>query len=148
MPTKRIGEFAFALGYTYVDEHTTRQFPGDPTVNKFDVDSGYDIPRDKGTASISWTLDGLTATITGLRLGKLPNYDEDSRIPASYLFNLSAQYNVTDRARVSVTVNNLFDQDPVEDPTYSSYPYYDISWFDAVGRSYLQLTYQFGGNNL
>jgi iron complex outermembrane receptor protein len=149
VPVGSLGQFAFAVGYTYVDKHTTRQFPGDPTINKFDVDSGYDIPRDKGTASITWTLDKLTATIEGERLGKLPNYDEDARIRASYLFNASVQYDISDHARLSLTVDNLFDQNPVKDPTYASYPYYDISWFDAVGRSfYLQLTYKTGGSKI
>ena len=38
---------------------------------------------------------------------------------------------------------------PPKDPTYSAYPYYDISWFDSVGRSYyLQFTYKFGGEAL
>ena len=30
-----------------------------------------------------------------------------------------------------------------------AYPYYDISWFDGVGRSfYVQLTYEMGGAKL
>jgi hypothetical protein len=32
------------------------------------------------------------------------------------------------------------------DPTHGGYPYYNMSWFDAVGRSfYLQYTHRFGG---
>ncbi len=46
-------------------------------------------------------------------------------------------------------MDNLFDKMPPRDPTYTSYPYYDISWFDAAGRSYyLQFTYKFGGSAL
>jgi iron complex outermembrane receptor protein len=90
-----------------------------------------------------------STTINGQRLGKLPNYDEDAYIKPSYLFNLSAQYNLTDRLRVSGTINNLFDQKPIKDHTYAGYPYYDSSWFDGVGRSfYLQLTYKMGGKAL
>ncbi|PXA86759.1 TonB-dependent receptor [Nostoc sp. 3335mG] len=149
VPTRGIGEFAFSLGYTYVFNHTNRQYPGDPTINKLAFDSDYDIPRDKGTASITWTLDKLTATIEGERLGKLPNYDEDAYVKASYLFNLSTQYDINDHFRISGTIDNLFDQAPVKDKTYGSYPYYDISWFDGVGRSfYLQLTYKLGGAKL
>jgi outer membrane receptor protein involved in Fe transport len=51
--------------------------------------------------------------------------------------------------RASFSVTNLFDQMPVRDPTYASYPYYDISWFDSTGRSfYLQLTWKLGGKSL
>jgi iron complex outermembrane receptor protein len=148
VPTQ-IGEWSLSAGYTYVLHHTVRQFPGDPYVNKLAFDSGYDIPRDKGTASISWHQGPMTATLTGQRLGKLPNYDEDAFVKASYLFNASAQYDLNDHLRVSVTVDNLFDQDPARDPTYASYPYYDISWFDGVGRSYFfQLSYKMGGSKL
>jgi len=143
------GTVSVSVGYTYVFNHSIKQYPGDPQIDKLAFDSGYYIPRDKGTASISWKRDAFTATITGQRLGKLPNYDEDAYIKASYLFNLSAQYDINDRLRVSGTVNNLFDQNPIKDRTYSSYPYYDVSWFDGVGRSYyLQMTWKLGGSKL
>ncbi|MEO8375556.1 MAG: TonB-dependent receptor [Sphingomonas bacterium] len=149
VPTAKIGEFSVSLGYTYVFNHTIQQYPGDPVINKLAFDSDYDIPRDKGTASLTWSLDKLTTTITGQRLGKLPNYNEDRYVKASYLFNLSAQYDLTERLRVSGTIDNLFDQKPVYDPSYGGYPYYDISWFDGVGRSfYFQLTYKMGGARL
>ena len=149
LPTAGIGRFSLAASYTYVFNHTVRQYPGDPIVDKLAFDSGYYIPRDKGTASLTWDLGKFSTTLTGQRLSRLPNYDEDAYIKASYLFNLSAQYSITDRVRLSGTVNNLFDQNPIKDRTYSSYPYYDISWFDGVGRSfYLQLTYKMGGAKL
>lgn len=85
----------------------------------------------------------------GKRLGKLPNYDEDAYIKASYLFNTTLQYDFSDHLRGSLTATNLFDKMPVRDRTYSSYPYYDISWFDSVGRSvFMQLTYKLGGGAL
>lgn len=149
VPTARLGAFALSTSYTYVFTHTIRQYPGDPVISKLAYDSGYDIPRDKGTASLTWDLGKFSTTLTGQRLGELPNYAETGRIKASYLFNLSAQYSVTDRIRLSGTINNLFDQNPIKDRTYGSYPYYDISWFDGVGRSfYLQLTYKLGGARL
>jgi len=149
IPTQTIGEFNVSLAYTWVDEHTFQQYPGDPVIDKLAFDSGYYIPSDKGTASVSWALDKVTATLQGQYLGQLPNYDEDAYISDSWLFNASAQYELTDRVRLSATVNNLFDEAPVKDLTYSAYPYYDISWFDSVGRSfYFQLTYKMGGSAL
>ena len=149
LPLEAMGEVSFDLGYTYVFNHTIRQYPGDPIENELHFDSGYYIPREKGTASLSWTNDRLTTTINAQRLGSLPNYDEDARLRASYLFNLSAQYNLTDSIRLSGTINNLLDEKPVRDETWSSYPYYNSSWFDGVGRSfYAALTYKFGGSKL
>ena len=143
------GVFNFALGYTYVKEHSSQQYPGDPVIDQLAFDSGYDIPRSKGNASITWIKDRWTTTLHAQRLDRLPNYDEDGFIKATYLFNASVQYQIAPNARVALTIDNLFDQNPVKDPTYASYPYYDISWFDAVGRTFfLQMTYKFGGSPL
>ena len=71
---------------------------------------------------------------------------EDAFIKASYLFNATMQYDFTDHLRGSLTIRNLLDKNPVKDPTWSSYPYYNTSWFDSIGRSvFLQLTYKLGG---
>ncbi|WP_255406263.1 TonB-dependent siderophore receptor [Novosphingobium sp. CF614] len=148
LPTS-FGEFNLSLAHTHVFTHSFRQYPGDAAINKLAYDSGYDIPRDKSTASITWSLEGLKWTVEGQRLGKLPNYDEDAYIKASYLFNTTLQYDFTDHLRGSLSVINVLDTNPVKDPTYASYPYYDISWFDSVGRSvFLQLTYKLGGSAL
>ncbi|MFW2830335.1 TonB-dependent receptor domain-containing protein [Sphingomonas sp. ID0503] len=148
LPTD-IGTFALSASHTHVFDHTFRQYPGDPTINKLAYTSGYYIPRDKSTVSVTWSLDAVKWTIESRRLGKLPNYDEDAFTKASYLFNTTLQYDFTDHLRASVSVTNLFDKMPVKDPTYTSYPYYDISWFDSVGRSALfQVTYKLGGGAL
>lgn len=145
VPTDSAGTFTLAANYTYVLNHDIRQYPGDPKVSKLAFDSGYDIPREKGSASLTWEYDRFSTTLSGQRLGRLPNYDQDAYIRSSYLFNLSARYDINDRLRLTGTINNLFDTAPVKDPTYGSYPYYDISWFDGVGRSFfLQLTYTMG----
>jgi len=145
LPTS-FGEFALSVAHTHVLDHKFRQYVGDPTIDKLASDSGYYIPRDKTTASITYSVDGLKWTVSGNRLGKLPNYAEDGFIKASYLFNSTLQYDFTDHLRGSLTVTNLLDEKPVKDPTYTAYPYYDISWFDSVGRSvFLQLTYKLGG---
>jgi len=145
----RAGNFELGASYTYVFNHTIQQYPGDPVISELAFDSDYYIPRDKGTAYITWSLPRFSTTLTGLRTGKLPNYDEDAYVKASYLFNLSVQYDLTDRFRLSGTIDNLFDQAPIYDPTWTSYPYYNGSWFDGVGRSfYLQLTYKLGGSKL
>ncbi|MET4683818.1 TonB-dependent receptor plug domain-containing protein [Brevundimonas faecalis] len=149
IPTESWGRFNLAAAYTWVDKHDFQQYPGDPTIDKLAFDSGYYIPREKGTASISWSNDRLTTTLQGQYLGELPNYDEDGFIDASWMFNASVQYDLNDRVRLSGTINNLFDEGPVKDSTYSAYPYYDISWFDSVGRSfYFQITYKMGGEGL
>ncbi|MGH6613726.1 TonB-dependent receptor plug domain-containing protein [Sphingomonas sp.] len=135
VPTN-FGDFSLSLAHTHVFKHDFRQYPGDPIINKFAFDSGYYIPRDKTSASIGYAYQGLRLTVEGKRLGKLPNYDEDAYIKASYLFNTTLLYDFTDHFRGSLSVTNVLDTKPVKDPSYSAYPYYDISWSTALGAAY------------
>lgn len=148
LPTS-FGTFTLSAGHSHVFKHKFQQYPGDPIIDKLAVDSGYYLPRDKSTGSLTWENEGLQFTLSGTRLGKLPNYDEDAFIKASYLFNATMQVDFTDHLRGSLTIRNLFDKNPVKDPTWSSYPYYNTSWYDSIGRSvFLQLTYKLGGSAL
>jgi outer membrane receptor protein involved in Fe transport len=53
------------------------------------------------------------------------------------------QYKVNDKVRVSLAITNLFDTRPPVDDTWVSYPYYNTSWYDGLGRSgFLQVTYK------
>lgn len=148
LPTS-FGTFNLSLGHSHVFKHSFQRYPGDVIIDKLAADSSYYLPRDKSTGSFSWENEGLQFTLSGTRLGKLPNYDEDAYLKASYLFNATMQYDFTDHLRGSLTIKNLFDTNPVKDPTWSGYPYYNTSWFDSVGRSvFLQLTYKLGGSAL
>ncbi len=154
-----IGTFRLSGNHTWVRMHEIQVYPDEPVVDMFAVNSGYDIPRVKSTARVSWEREAWSASLQGRRLGKLPNgwsYDEvweegdpGPWIEATYRYNANLQYKIHDRAQLSLTVNNLFDKAPPADPTYTSYPYYDISWFDTQGRSfYLEFTWKFGGKPL
>lgn len=159
LPT-RIGDFRFTGNYTWVREHTFQQFDGDVIEDEFAVNSGFDIPRTKASATVSWEKNAWTASLHGERLGSLPNSDSydgvfdpeeggSPYIAATYRYNATLQYRFSDHMRLSLAVDNLFDKMPPRDMSYTAYPYYDVSWFDTLGRSYyLQFTYKFGGKAL
>ena len=141
-----VGEFSLRGTYSRLRYLTLTQYPGDPVENKLAADSGYYMPRSKASASLGWTRGPWGATLHAQRLDKLPNWDEDAYIKASYLYNASLQYQFADGTDVNLVVDNLLDEDPVKDATYASYPYYDINWFDTQGRTfYLQISKRFGG---
>jgi iron complex outermembrane receptor protein len=156
----RIGDFRFSGNYTWTREHEFQRYSGDAVEDEFAVNSGFDIPRNKSSASVSWEKNAWTVTVHGERLGRLPNSDsydglvdlsdgDAAWIGATYRYNASTQFRFNDHMQVSFAVNNLFDKMPPKDPSYTSYPYYDISWFDSVGRSYyLQFRWKFGGSAL
>ncbi|HEU4992767.1 MAG TPA: TonB-dependent receptor [Luteimonas sp.] len=155
-----IGDFTFNGSHTWVRDHTFQQFDGDALEDEFAINSGFDIPRTKSSASITWKRDRWSATLHGDRIGTLPSSDsydqiydpEDENSPwvqATYRYNASVSFEFSDHAQLSLSATNLFNKMPPRDPTYTAYPYYDISWFDAVGRTvYLQYTHKFGGSPL
>jgi outer membrane receptor protein involved in Fe transport len=126
--------------------HESQQYVGDPIIDEFDPDSGFVIPRSKASASVTFDTGTWSATLHAQRLDKLANWDEDGFISASVLMNASFNYKFADDMSARLTVDNLFDKKPEKDPTYGSYPYYDVSWFDSMGRTmFLTFDYKFGG---
>jgi outer membrane receptor protein involved in Fe transport len=136
----------FNASYTKVFNHDSQQYLGDPIEDQFDPSTGFVIPRSKATASLTLDTGPWSATLHAQRLDELANWDEDGYIPASVLMNASVQYEFSDIASARLTVDNLADKKPVKDLTHASYPYYNESWFDSVGRTvYLTVDYKFGG---
>ncbi|HED4878071.1 TPA: TonB-dependent receptor [Stenotrophomonas maltophilia] len=155
-----IGDFIFNGTHTWVKKHDFQRYAGDVTEDQFAINSGFDIPRTKTSVSVTWEKDAWSATVYGSRLGKLPTsdsydqvFDEESGdspwIKATYRYNASLQYRFDDHSRLSLSVVNVFNKMPPRDRTYTAYPYYDVSWFDSVGRTInLQYTHKFGGSAL
>jgi outer membrane receptor protein involved in Fe transport len=143
-----IGEssLTFDASYTKVFNHESQQYTGDPIIDQFVPDSGFVIPRSKANASVTLDTGPFSATLHAQYLDKLANWDEDGFISSSVLLNLSMDYAFTDDLSARLTIDNLADEMPVKDPTYASYPYYDVSWFDSVGRTvYFTIDYKFSG---
>ena len=155
-----VGDFIFNGTHTWVKKHDFQRYAGDVTEDQFAINSGFDIPRTKTSLSVTWEKDAWSATVYGSRLGKLPTsdsydqvFDEESGdspwIKATYRYNASLQYRFDDHSRLSLSVVNVFNKMPPKDRTYTAYPYYDVSWFDSVGRTInLQYTHKFGGSAL
>lgn len=153
-----IGEFTVAGGYTWVDKHDFQQYTGDPVEDQFAVNSGFYIPKTKASLTLGWSEGPWAVTVHGQRLGRIASYDSwafqdiepdsgvDPWVEATYRYNTTVGYAFSERSRLTLTVDNVTDEMPPRDPTHSGYPYYNLSWFDSVGRTYyLQYTHRFGG---
>ena len=150
LQTANAGDFRINGAYTWTDEHTRQQYPGDPEEDMLDVSfSATTLPRTKGNLGVSWERGALGASLFGNYLGRVANYDNDAWTGSTWRFNAGARYDINDHLRVSLTVNNLLDKLPPRDATWANYPYYDTSWFDSMGRSYfVQITWKLGGQAL
>lgn len=135
----------FYASHTKVFNHESQQYVGDPTIDQFNPESGFVIPRSKTSASLTLDTGPWSATLHAQRLDKIANWGEDDLLPASILLNASVEYEIAETVSARLTVDNLADKKPVKDPTHGSYPYYDVSWFDSTGRAvYFTVNYRFG----
>lgn len=145
--TATAGNFHLNGSYTWARQHERQLYPGDAYEDMLDVSfSASTLPRNKGNIGLSWDKDAFAASLFGNYLGRLANYDNAAWTDSTWRFNASARYDINSHLRVALSVNNLFNKMPPKDDTWANYPYYDTSWFNAIGRSYaLQVTWKFGG---
>jgi iron complex outermembrane receptor protein len=144
--TQNVGAFQFKLNYTGVLKYTYLQFPGDAEINVRD-DLSNDNLRSRVSGTVAWHIGDFTTTLFGQRYGSLSKKNASGRYGPSMSYNLSADYEINDRSRFSVTVDNVFNSAPHRDPTNSTYPYYDYFQFDPIGRMYyVEYAYRFGGS--
>lgn len=150
LQTATAGDFVFRANYNWTHRHTRQQYPGDPKEDMLDVSfADTTLPRTKGNIGVAWDKGTFGASLFGNYVGRVANYANDAWTKATWRFNAGARYDINDHLRVSLTVNNLLDDMPPKDATWSNYPYYDTSWFDSTGRSYfLQVTWKLGGEAL
>ena len=150
LQTASAGDFRFTGNYTWAHRHNRQLYPGDPEEDMLDLSfSATTLPRTKGNVGVDWDKGAWGAGLFGNYVGRVANYNNDAWTGATWRFNGSARYDISDHLRVSLSVNNLLDKMPPRDATWANYPYYDTSWFDSMGRSYyLQLTWKLGGTPL
>ncbi|HOZ23716.1 MAG TPA: TonB-dependent receptor [Thermomonas sp.] len=150
LQTASAGDFRFTGNYTWAHRHNRVLYPGDPEEDMLDLSfSATTLPRTKGNVGVDWDKGAWGAGLFGNYVGRVANYNNDAWTGATWRFNGSARYDISDHLRVSLSVNNLLDKMPPRDATWANYPYYDTSWFDSMGRSYyLQLTWKLGGKPL
>ncbi|MCC4591667.1 TonB-dependent receptor [Xanthomonas campestris pv. cannae] len=152
----RVGTFDVSLAYTWVRQYRTQLYAGEPMQDAFAANSGVDMPRTKANASLRWSRQAWSATLHAQRLGRLPSwesafgrYDPGSGrsawIGASYRVNATVECRLDARSTLSLAATNLLDAMPPRDRSATVYPFYDMSWFDTVGRQlFVQYTRRFG----
>ena len=146
----RAGNFEVGLDYNRTLDHEYTQFPGDEPIDLLN-EGFYSTEFDSVvTADFIWGIGKWTTTVHGTRYGATPNFAEQSgsdpingvepgNIDPYALFNLNVDYQLTENSSVALTVNNVADEGPPEDKSYSglsAYPYYNIFNYNGYGRAY------------
>lgn len=140
--TDRLGDFRFQLAYSHTLEQKTAQFKGDPILDYRDDLTNFDF-RSRIRATATWERDDWQAAVFMLRYGSLPNWQETGRIAPYFLWNTSVGKEITENAKITLYVNNIFDKTHPRDDGFNSYPYF---WraYSPIGREVaLEFQYNF-----
>lgn len=139
---ERFGRFELKLDSTTVLTHKYKQFAGDPVQDRLSL-SYQNEWRSKVGAALNWHLDDWSATVSGIRYGRIPQQDRSVYWHSYALFNTSVAYQVNKQTSVSLIVNNLTNRFPVD--RSQGWPNYASSTYDIYGRQWwVQLDYRFG----
>lgn len=155
LDTDSLGSFTFGAEYNNVLKHSQRRYPGDPEVDLLRDPTQSTEFKTITTANVNWAIHDWNFALYGVRYGRTPNFvarlagypaPNAGTLGAWTLFNASAAYQLSDSARLSLSVNNLFDKDPPRDNTYARWPYYNNQNYNIYGRAYyLQFDWAIGG---
>jgi outer membrane receptor protein involved in Fe transport len=107
-----------------------------------------------GDFSVDWKQ--WSGHIHAVRYGSTPNYTSQlgaasnggivpNRVSGWTTANLNLDYAIGDKQNVTLTINNLFDRSPINDKSYTAYPYYNVFNYNGYGRAWwVQYSYRFG----
>jgi iron complex outermembrane receptor protein len=136
-----IGQFAIDAKYTKVQSFIYRQFAGDAGVNKVHTRDLSGWP-DKLVATLSWTAQPWSATVTATRTGKIPDSDT-GWVPATTLFNFSASHELSKHTSVTLILNNVFNTTRRDDA--GGWPFYPVGYYSPHGRQgWVEFSHKFG----
>jgi outer membrane receptor protein involved in Fe transport len=144
LDTDRWGDFRFELRWSHTLAYEFIQYEEDGPVADRDRDSlrNFDF-RSRIASSLVWEKNDWTTGIFATRWGSLPNWAETGRIAPYTLWNVNVGKKITNKARITLFVNNVFDKLHPRDDTFDSYPYF---WraYSPVGREvFAQIEYKF-----
>ena len=148
----RNGNFALGLSYNNTLDHQVQRFPDEEAIDYLAEPTFSSEFKTVLSGDFTWDIGRWTTNIHGTRYGSTPNFtaqlgvaDNGGIGPGDVkpyaLFNLSVNYKLTPNSDLALTVNNVGNRKPPEDPSYTAYPYYNIFNYNGYGRAFwLQYT--------
>ncbi len=161
--TESAGQFRVQLSHTYIDSLRQQQFSDEDPLeirDIVDLDGGVNL-KSRTNVTVSWRLDDFSASVFWNRVGSLPIQgaecfedsddpfyntfcDNNSRLDAWKVTNLVLGYQATDNLSFRLNVNNVFNEEPIHDPTLGGWPWYQTSHHNPIGQEvFLNATYRF-----
>lgn len=141
--TDGLGRFAFNLGWSHVLEQKRQEFAADPVDSYRDDPENLDL-RSQVRGGVSWQAGRWTNSLFGFRRGSRPRYDGQGRTGSHTTYNYSVSYQASAALRVSLIVDDVLNQDPKIDSSFTAYPFFYQSNVNPIGREvFLEASYKF-----
>ncbi|TQV85474.1 TonB-dependent receptor plug domain-containing protein [Aliikangiella coralliicola] len=140
LTTEQAGEFKFKGELAYVDSFETQFNETSPVVENTGIATQPDY---RFNLTVDWTRDNWGATVRYVWVDEMcgvngVNCTADEFIDTYALTNISGRYDFGDAGRVSLGINNVFNEDPAEDPTNNNWPWFfnNGGYSNPIGREY------------
>ncbi len=143
MDTDRFGDFRWRLEWSHTLKNELQTFATDPIQTDWRDDANNFDFRSRVRASMAWSEGDWSANLFTTRYGSLPNWQETDRIAPYFLWNANASKKITDKATVTLFVNNIFNKFHPRDDGFNSYPYFWRAYGTAGREISAQFEYKF-----
>ena len=101
------GDVKFGLEWSYM--HNFEKKISGETV---DYTGEYKYPQHRWLATTNWMMDDFAANVNLSYIGEFEDFDKTRTVDEQLLVDMSGSYRVNDIVKLSVGVNNVFDEDP------------------------------------
>lgn len=153
----RFGAFNIQFDYNDMLKHSYQIYPGSVPINQLTNPLYSSEFKSIVSGALSWTPnDSWSTTVYGHRYGPTPNYTAlvdgagypgAGKVAPWITWNYSLTYTPIKGLDLSLLINNVFNKMPPNDPTFSSFPYYNTENYNVYGREIMaQVDWKFGGS--
>jgi iron complex outermembrane recepter protein len=138
-----LGQWSASLNSTWVRSYETKVSDDSGAVDGINLG---ELPEFRHNLTLDWHNDTWGATFRINYIDEMLGYycvecGQSDMIKAWATSSVSARYNLTDYTRIRFGANNLTNKKPPQDPTQSTWPWYNNAggYYSAVGRElYIQ----------
>jgi outer membrane receptor protein involved in Fe transport len=154
----RAGNLTFNVDYNTTLTHEYQQYPGDDVLDL--LNDGFQSSEFKSvvTGDVSWEIGAFSMAVHATRFGSTPNFSTQvgstqngvgpKDVGPHMLYNVNFNYEITPSQDISLTVNNVFNEMPPRDRSWTTYPYYNNFNYSAYGRAmWLEYRVEVGGSD-
>ncbi|GLS83881.1 TonB-dependent receptor [Paraferrimonas haliotis] len=131
-----LGDLNLHSNGTYFIKSESQANPTNPIVDDYEEGG---LPRYRVNANLTWLVADFETTLAGRHISGMKGIQNTSipgEVPSHTTWNLTSAYNITDSAKLTAGVVNMFDKGPNFDPTYTSWPHYPRHVYNARGREF------------